>query len=65
MRFWRGVFKAYSEVTRGRMKSDRMIEKWLKDPYSDAAAYTMWGNGVALSCVRFVLSGIAWFENTR
>ena len=65
MRFWRGVFKTYSEVTGGRMKSDRMIEKWLKDPYSDAAAYTMWGNGVALPCVRFVLAGIAWFENTR
>lgn len=65
MRFWRGVFKTYSEVTCCRMKSDRMIEKWLKDPYSDAAAYTMWGNGVSLPCVRFVLSGIAWFENTR
>ena len=65
MHFWRGVFKAYSEVTRGRMKSDKQIEKWLKDPYSAAAAYTMWGNGVALSCVRFVLSGIAWFEDTR
>ena len=65
MRFWRDVFKTYSEVTGGRMKSDKQIEKWLRDPYSDAAAYTMWGNGVALPCVQFVLAGIAWFENTR
>ena len=64
MRFWRGVFKTYSEVAGGRMKSDKQIEKWLRDPYSDAAAYTMWGNGVALPCVQFVLSGIVWYSQS-
>ena len=40
--------------------SRKQIEKWLKNPYSDSAAYKMWGNGVALPCVYFVLSGIVW-----
>ena len=38
----------------------RQIVKWLKTPYSDAAEYKMWGNGVALPCVWFVLSGIVF-----
>ena len=34
--------------------------KWLKDPHADSAEYKLWGNGVALPCTYFVLSGIAW-----
>lgn len=60
--FWHKVFKTYSEVTGCKMKSDKQIAKWLRDPYSDAAEYKMWGNGVALPCVWFVLSGIVWAE---
>ena len=41
-------------------KSEKQIIKWLKNPHSDAAEYKMWGNGVALPCVFFVLSGIVW-----
>ena len=41
-------------------KWDKQIRKFLKDPHSDSAEYKMWGNGVALPCVYFVLSGIAW-----
>lgn len=60
MHFWRKVFKTYSEVTGCKMKSDKQIAKWLKNPYSDSAEYKMWGNGVALPCVWFVLCGIVW-----
>ena len=41
-------------------KSDNQIMKWLKNPHSDSAEYKMWGNGVALPNVVFVLSGIVW-----
>ena len=34
--------------------------KWLQHPHSDAAEYKMWGNGVALPNVFFVLAGIVW-----
>ena len=61
MYFWHKVFKTYSEVTGCKMKSDKQIAKWLKDPYSDSAEYKMWGNGVALPCVWFVLCGIVWY----
>ncbi len=42
-------------------KTENQIRKWLKNPYSDSAAYKMWGNGVALPCVVFVLSGIVYY----
>lgn len=62
--FWHKVLKTYSEVTGCKMKSDKQIAKWLRDPYSDAAEYKMWGNGVALPCVWFVLCGIVWYAQS-
>ena len=46
MHFWHKVFKTYSEVTGCKVKSDKQVAKWLKNPYSDSAEYKMWGNGV-------------------
>ena len=64
MYFWHKVFKTYAEVTGCKMKSDKQVAKWLKDPYSDSAEYKMWGNGVALPCVWFVLCGIVWYAQS-
>ncbi len=60
--FWTDVFETHRRVmgSSTKPKTQKQIIKWLKDPYSDAAEYKMWGNGVALPCVCFVLSGIAW-----
>ena len=46
--------------TSSKPKSQKQILAWLKNPYSDAAEYKMWGNGIALPCVYFLLSGIVW-----
>ena len=62
--FWHKVFKTWAEVTGCKMKSDKQVVKWLKDPYSDSAEYKMWGNGVALPYVWFVLSGIVWYAQS-
>ena len=58
--FWSEVWETHRHImgTSEKPKSRKQIEKWLRDPYSDAAAYKMWGNGVALPCVCFVLDGI-------
>ena len=59
--FWAEVFET-DRVIKGassKPKTRSQIIKWLKDPRSDAAEYKMWGSGVALPCVKFVLSGIA------
>ena len=56
--FWRGVFKTCAEINGTKVKSDKQIIKWLKNPNSDSAEYKMWGNGVALPCVYYVLSRI-------
>lgn len=59
---WEGVFETFRQLTdtSKKPKTRKQIAKWLKDPYADAAEYKMWGNGVALPCVYFVLSGIVW-----
>lgn len=60
LRTWYGIFETHRKVTGGssKPKTLKQISKWLKDPHSDSAEYKMWGNGVALPCVYFVLSGI-------
>ena len=58
---WTEVFETYSRVMGTKPKTEKQVIKWLKDPYSDSAAYKMWGNGVALPNVFFVLSGIVYY----
>ena len=65
--FWTEVWETHRRVTgsSAKAKSRGQIIKWLKEPHSDSAEYKMWGNGVALPCVWFVLAGIAWAENEK
>ena len=62
IRYWYDVFETHRKImgTSTKPKTLKQIKKWLLDPHSDAAEYKMWGNGVALPCVFFVLSGIVW-----
>ena len=62
--FWREVWDTYSRVTGGGRRTDKQILKWLRDPYTDSAEYKMWGSGVALPCVWFVLCGIVWYAQS-
>lgn len=61
--FWQEVFETHRKVmgTSTKPKSEKQIIKWLKNPHSDSAEYKMWGNGVALPNVYFVLSGIVYY----
>lgn len=63
IRFWQDVFETHRRALgkTTKPKTRNQIIKWLKAPYRDSAEYKMWGNGVALPCVWFVLSGIAYF----
>lgn len=61
---WKKIFSDYNKAI-GRTikeKTDNQIIKWLKNPHSDSAEYRMWGNGVSLPCVCFVLRGIAYYS---
>jgi len=59
--WWSDVFETHRKImgTSTKPKSRKQIVKWLQSPRSDSAEYKMWGNGVALPCVCFVLAGIA------
>ena len=63
--WWQNVFETYNKAIgkECKPKSRKQIEKWLKDPYSDSAAYKMWGNGICSPIAFFVLSGIVWAVN--
>ena len=67
LRFWKDVFETHRKIVGGAVKpkSEKQIRAWLKNPHSDSAEYKLWGNGVALPCVFFVLSGIAWVSSCR
>jgi DNA (cytosine-5)-methyltransferase 1 len=64
MAFWHDVFETHRKVvgTSSKPKTDAQIIKWLKEPHSDSAEYKLWGNGVALPCVCFVLAGIVYYD---
>lgn len=58
--FWTRIWETQRKIigVSEKPKSRKQIIKWLQNPHSDAAEYKMWGNGVALPCVCFILSGI-------
>ena len=58
--FWRDVFETHRRLVThsAKAKTDRQILKWLSDPHTDAAEYKMWGNGVALPCVQWIMEQI-------
>lgn len=65
--WWQNVFETYNKAVGKtcKPKSRKQIEKWLKNPYSDSAAYKMWGNGIASSNAWFVLAGIAYYTQNK
>ena len=62
--YWREIFETHAKAIgkATKPKSDAQIRKWLMDPQSDSAEYKMWGNGVALPNVFFVLAGIKYYS---
>ena len=67
IRFWRDVFETHRKLVtkKDKPKTDKQIVKWLQSPHSDSAEYKMWGNGVALPNVVFVLLGISYFSRNN
>lgn len=65
MEFWKDVFETYRKIVTkaSKPRSEKQIRKWLKSPHTDSAEYKMWGNGVALPNVCFVLAGIVYFSS--
>ena len=59
---WNDVFETFRIITSPDTKPRPLknITKWLHSPYSDAAEYKMWGNGVCLNIVVMVMCGIRW-----
>lgn len=67
IKWWSAVFEIHRLImgTSTKPKTENQIIKWLKDPHSDSAEYKMWGNGVALPNVVFVLSGIVYYTQNE
>ena len=67
IKWWSEVFETHRHIMRtsSKPKTEKQIIKWLKNPHSDSAEYKMWGNGVALPNVVFVLSGIVYYAQSK
>ena len=65
MAFWHDVFETHRLAVspEKKPKTDKQIQKWLKNPHSDSAEYRMWGNGLSLPTAWFVLAGIAYYAH--
>src|SRR5574344_941954 len=63
--FWTEVWETHRRIvgTSEKPKSRKQVIKCLRHPHSDAAEYKMWGNGVALPNVFFVLAGIKYYSD--
>ena len=55
---WQGIFDEWCDINGKKHKSPAQVRKWLQTEHPDSAKYKLWGNGVALPCVVFVLCGI-------
>lgn len=60
--FWRRVWNTWMDIEGKKHKTDSQIRKWLATEPADTAQYKMWGNGVALPCVEWILQRIAQVE---
>ena len=59
VRKWQRIFDEWCDINGKKHKSPAQVRKWLQTEHPDSAKYKLWGNGVALPCVVFVLAGIA------
>ncbi|MCD8187242.1 MAG: DNA cytosine methyltransferase [Ruminococcus sp.] len=62
---WTEIFAEYAQAVGKTVKpkTRNQIIKWLKNPYSDSAAYKMWRNGIYAGNGYFVLASIVWVAN--
>lgn len=62
---WMQIFETYRLAVNpdSKPKTRKAVEKFLKNPHSDSAEYRLWGNGVSLPVVWFVLAGIVYYAN--
>lgn len=56
--YWSRVWAEWNKLNDKKPKTENQVKKWLATPPTDAAQYKMWGNGVALPCVEFILESI-------
>ena len=63
--FWMDVFEDFRKVTNpdGKPKTRNQIVKWLRQPYTDGSEYRLFGNGIALPVVYFIMAGIVWADS--
>ena len=62
--FWTDIFETHRRVVTQakKPKARAQVVRWLQNPHLDSAEYKLWGNGVALPCVWFVLAGIVYCD---
>lgn len=56
--FFQKIWDEWDNIRGVRHKSERQVRTWLTTEPPDSAKYKMFGNGVALPCVEFIMRRI-------
>lgn len=58
--FWLDIRNTYSKINGKKTKfyTKQQMISWYNKLHTDSAEYKMWGNGVALPCVLYIMQGI-------
>lgn len=56
--FWRQVWDEWCEIANKQRKTEKQLATWMASPYTDNAEYKLWGNGVALPYVQYILNNL-------
>ena len=52
--YWKGIWDTWNGINGKKPKTEAQVRRWLASPYTDAAEYKLWGNGISLPIVYFV-----------
>lgn len=62
---WKKIIDDFNKINNpnAKEKNEQQVKKWLENPYSDSAEYKLWGNGIALPCVNYIMDELVDFLN--
>ena len=60
--FFQRVWDEWCDIVGKKHKTEKRVRDWLRKSPTDSAKYKLWGNGVALPNVAFIMERIAQAE---
>lgn len=59
---WKAIWDVWQSINSKNPRNEKWVRAWLESPAKNGDQYKMWGNGVALPCVQFIMDGIVKYS---